>query len=239
MIRRVLRILGKLLLVIFLAAAGVVFLVGMIALSERLFLPEDYYFYQLHPLAEAAVIYLTVIPVVTFFGVIHGRARRRRDELLEEMYDLFFFWRRIGKARLILIVLWITCLYCCFTSATVVTGDKIICHTPLHPAGIVYDYGDVEQVFAGFGQKRFAVFEYQKKGTFSYQIVLDGKRKVFSTPSVNGNIARYSEETYLELEDFDQRLRRLGIPKTASEKGIEDCDLDPEYVERFRRIILY
>lgn len=228
-----------LLSLIFLVAVGLAVLFAVITFSERVFLPKDYYFYQLHPVAEKAVIYLTVIPAVTFFGVMHGRLRQRRDEVLEEMYELFFVWRIFYKERFILIAVWIFCLYCCFSSVTVVTADKIVCHSPFHPSGIVYDYGDVAQIYAGFGQKRFALLEYQKKGNFYYQIELDGKKKVFYTPSVNEDIERYSDETYLELEEFDRRLSSLGVPKQSSEKGWEACDLDPEYVERFRRIILY
>ncbi|MCI9168594.1 MAG: hypothetical protein HFH01_10510 [Dorea sp.] len=81
--------------------------------------------------------------------------------------------------------------------------------------------------------------EYQKRGNFYYQVSLDGKKIVFSTSDINENIARYDDETYLELEDFDRRLTALGIPKQADEKVFEDCDLDVEYVERFRRIIAY
>ena len=44
-------------------------------------------------------------------------------------------------------------------------------------------------------------------------------------------------DTYLELEEFDQALMVLGIPKDASEEGYENCDFDQEYVERFLRII--
>lgn len=155
------------------------------------------------------------------------------------MYDLFFVWRRLGKGRLVLIALWAVCMYFCVTSATIVTKDKIICHSPMHPSGIAYDYKDVSGIHAAFGQKRFAILEYQKKGNFYYEIELGGKKKVFYTPSVNEDVRRYEDETYLELEDFDHRLVLLGIPKQSSEKGWESCDLDREYVERFRRIIAF
>lgn len=94
-------------------------------------------------------------------------------------------------------------------------------------------------IYTAFGQKRFTFLEYEKKGNFYYQIELDGKKKVFYTPSVNEDIEKYADETYLELEDFDRKLVSLGIPKQSSEKGWEACDLDQEYVERFRRIIAF
>lgn len=233
------RFFARLFALVFFIIAAVAVLFGVFISLEKLILPQDYYFYQYHPLAEKAMIYLLVIPVVTFFGVVLGRLRRRRDEVLEDMYDLFFVWRRLGKGRLVLIALWAVCMYFCVTSATIVTKDKIICHSPMHPSGIVYNYKDVSKIHAAFGQKRFAILEYQKKGNFYYEIELGGKKKVFYTPSVNEDVRRYEDETYLELEDFDHRLVLLGIPKESSEKGWEACDLDREYVERFRRIIAF
>ena len=56
-------------------------------------------------------------------------------------------------------------------------------------------------------------------------------------PSINGDIERYVNDSYLELEDFDQKLVSLGIPKKASTDGYDNCDLDKQYVERFLRII--
>lgn len=236
------RIFFKLIRLLGLMAAAVIIVLGATVLlnliSEKIILrlPEDYYFYQLHPVAEKCLIYLIVVPVVTLLAVVGGR-RKRTDEALEDMYPLYWIWRRLTDIRFILTTVWILSLYCCFSSATVVTEDEIICHSPLHPSGTVYDYKDVAQIRAGFGQKRFALLEYQKKGEFYYEIELGGKKKVFYVPSVNEKIERYQDETYLELEEFDQSLASLGIPKKAEEKGWEDCTLDQEYVERFRRII--
>lgn len=232
-----LKILKKMCLLAILIVAGVGALLGVCIFFEKLLLPRDYYFYQYHALAEKVLIYLIVIPVVTFLGIVCGRLHRRREEVLEDMYDLFFFWRRAGRVRPVLILVWLFCLYCCASSATVVTKDKIICHSPLHPSGVAYGYSDVTQIDTGFGQKRFALLEYRRKGNFYYQIELDERRIVFSTPGVNEDIARYADETYLELEDFDRRLTSLGIPKRSDEKGAADCGLDKEYVERFFRII--
>ena len=45
------------------------------------------------------------------------------------------------------------------------------------------------------------------------------------------------EDTYFELEEFDQRLMALGIVKEGDTSGSQNCRLDPYYVERFCRII--
>lgn len=232
---KMIRLLGLMAAAVVLVLAAVV-LLNLFSEKIILRLPEDYYFYELHPVAEKCLIYLIVIPVVTLLAVVGGR-RKRTDEAMQDMYPLYWIWRRLTDIRLLLTAVWLLSLYCCFFSATVVTEDEIICHSPLHPSGIIYDYKDVTQIRTGFGQKRFAFLEYQKKGEFYYEIELGGKRKVFYVPSVNDEIKRYEDETYLELEEFDQSLVSLGIPKKAEEKGWEDCDLDQEYVERFRRII--
>lgn len=231
------RIIKKLGIFIILIIAGIGLLVGIMLLLEKLVIPRDYYFYQYNPVSEKAMIYLILIPAVTVFGILLGKLRRKRDAALEDMYDLYFFWKHLPRGKFVLIVLWIISLYCCFSSVTVVTKDKIICRSPLHPSGITYDYKDVTQIRAAFGQKRLAFSEYKKKGNFYYQIELDEKKIIFHVPSVNENIKRYTDDTYLELEEFDQKLVALGIPKKADETGWEDCDLDAQYVNRFRRII--
>ena len=61
-----------------------------------------------------------------------------------------------------------------------------------------------------------------------------------SVPDVNEEIERYYEDSYLELEEFDQALVKLGVPKTVDEdtlKCAEKNTLDQEYRERFARMI--
>ena len=103
--------------------------------------------------------------------------------------------------------------------------------------GTTYEYSQIEEINTGFGNENFAIAEYKKKGNFFYQIKLDGKTITFHCPSVNEEIERYQEDSYLELEEFDQKLVNLGVPKRADESGYENCDLDEIFVERFLRII--
>ena len=72
---------------------------------------------------------------------------------------------------------------------------------------------------------------------FYYQLDLDNRVIIFSQPTPNANIKRYDEDTYLELEEFDQTMMSLGIPKESSDKGYKNCDLAKRYVDRFLRII--
>lgn len=231
------KIIIKLAELIVFAALIIGIILGIIVLSEKLILPKDYYFYQYHPVSEKFMIYPIVIPAVIVIGAMRRRLCRKNGKGLENMYDLFWGCGRFPIGKLILSTAWIISLYACLSTATVVTKDKIICHSPLHPSGVVYSYRDVSRIHTGFGQKRFAFLEYQKKGNFYYQIELSGEQIVFSVPNVNGEIKRYADETYLELEEFDRKLVAYDTPKQSDEKGWEDCELDGEYVERFRRII--
>ena len=153
------------------------------------------------------------------------------------MNDILFIWNHLGKWRPMVIVLWLVLLYGCATNFTVVTSDKIICFNPWNPLGAEYQYSEVESIQTGFGSKNFAIAEYKKKGDFYYQIKLEGRTITFHVPSVNEDIQKYEEDSYLELEEFDQALVDLGIPKEAEKNGWENCDLDQEYVDRFLRII--
>lgn len=216
---------------------GIVAVVLVMVLFEKLIIPEKYLFYEYHPVAGVVMIWLMMIPVILICLLIAAKISKKSKEQMEKMNDIIYIWNHLGKWRWMVILFWAIAIYCCMTNVTVVTEDSIICHTPVCPGGVVYEYSDVESITTGFGNKSFAIAEYKHKGEFFYQIELDGKTITFHVPSVNEDIKRYEEESYLELEEFDQALVGLGIPKKASEEGYENCDLDQEFVERFLRII--
>lgn len=212
-------------------------IIGIIILGEKLVMVDDYLFYEQTPLAGKMMIYLVVIPIMLFVILAVAKLSKKSSEEVEEMNDIVFIWNHLGKFRWLAFVLWLIGLYCCVTSVTIVTEDTIICRSPLNPVGTSYHYADVESIETGFGNKNFAFLEYKQKGSFYYKVTLDGKEIVFSQPSVNPDIERYEEETYLELEEFDMALEAIGIPKQGSVEGYGNCDLDKQYVERFLRII--
>lgn len=216
---------------------GLAVIVAMLVGIEKLISPENYLFYEHQPIASVVMIWLIMIPVILVCLLLCGKLFKRSREELEGINDIVYVWNRLGKWRLAAIFLWLVGLYCCVTSVTFVTEDSIIYRSPMNPVGTTYGYSDVEKITTGFGDKTFAIAEYKRKGNFFYQIVLDGKKITFHVPSVNEKIERYQEDSYLELEEFDQALVSLGISKTASEEGYENCDLDPQFVERFLRII--
>jgi len=221
--------------------AGIVLTVATFIAIDRLIVkmlaPKGWMFYEFHAIAGIALIWLTMVPIILLIMWLLLKLGMRTVKEMEEMNDILYFWNRLGKWRSVAVIAWVIAMYCCITSVTFVTKNSIVYYSPLHPMGVEYDYSDVDEVVTGFGDKVLTLKEYKKKGNFFYQIKVDGKKIVFHVPSVNGDIERYVNDSYLELEDFDQKLVSLGISKKGSAEGYENCDLDKQYVERFMRII--
>ena len=102
------------------------------------------------------------------------------------------------------------------STTTAVTNNRIIEINLIVPSK-EFVYSDVKSVWTGFGTKLFTLDETKRQGTFSYCIDLDGEEKVFMKPTVNQKLV--SDDTYIELEEFDQRLMELGISKESSAEG--------------------
>ncbi|HFU4000363.1 TPA: MerR family transcriptional regulator [Streptococcus suis] len=120
------------------------------------------------------------------------------------------------------------------STTTVVTDSQIINVNLLTPSK-EYLYSDVKSVWTGFGAKVFTLDEAEKQGQFSYRIQLDGKEIVFMQPTSNQDLV--TDDTYIELEELDQRLMNLDIPKESSAEGSQYNDLDAHFIERFLRIV--
>ncbi|HEM6082766.1 TPA: hypothetical protein U2B95_001223 [Streptococcus suis] len=120
------------------------------------------------------------------------------------------------------------------STTTVVTDSQIIDINLLAPSK-EYLYSDVKSVWTGFGTKVFTLDETKKQGQFSYRIQLDGKELVFMQPTSNQDLVPV--DSYIELEEFDQRLMNLGIPKESSAEGSQYNDLDAHFLGRFLRIV--
>lgn len=211
-------------------------IVGGVVLINALFVPDNYLFYEHHQVGGWFLMLHIFVPVVLACTLLAVKLTKKSMEDVEWMSDLVFLWNLLGKWRVVAVVVWAIGLYCCITSVTYVTEDEIIVCTPWNPTGTSYGYEDVESVETGFGEKNFAFLEYKRLGNFSYTITVDGKEIVFHQPSVNEDIQRYEEHTYLELEEFDSALMKLGVPKKGSDEGWENCDFDKEFVDRFVRI---
>lgn len=210
-----------------------------ISMSDKLLVPSQSYLFSEPHLSNYAIVTmaLLIIPVLIICSVVTSKMKRASVERLEKQNDMVYIWNRLGKWRFLIVGLWGILLYCYVTCQTYVTEDTIVCYSPLHPTGVEYRYEDVEEIKTGFGNKTLAFADYKRRGSFFYQIKLDGRTITFHQPFTNEKIERYNEDTYLELEEFDRALMKLGIPKEADATGYENCNFDETYVNRFLRII--
>lgn len=217
--------------IIFAVTLSFIAIVGITVLIQTYMVPKDFLFFEPNPVAGMGLVWLVVILVSIFSAMAIEKILKPSEQSVLNMWKCFGIW------RLIVIVVWLMAAYCCVTSFNVVTSDKIICHSPLKPKGIAYSYSDVKSIKTGFGNRNFSLLNYKKKGSFYYQIEVGEKIVTFQGGSVNEEIKRYEEHTYLELEEFDQALVALKIPKESDKSGWENCDFDKEYVDRFIRIV--
>ena len=86
----------------------------------------------------------------------------------------------------------------------------------------------------GYSGKTFSIAE--KKGTFYYRIYFDGKKVNLGGTAPNEAIERF-DDSYLELEEFDEALMRYQPVKVSSHENEEYAILDERYMKRFGRII--
>ncbi|HFU4451431.1 TPA: MerR family transcriptional regulator [Streptococcus suis] len=202
---------------------GLISLVGGIAyfvlvgwLTERFFLPSDWLFFEYSTgLGKVAIFF-----IMAFLVFLLGKLARLVK--LSWKYGL-----GLAGGCILLTALLIS-------TTTAVTKDQIIDINLLAPSK-EYLYSDVKSVWTGFGTKVLTVNEFEKQGQFSYRIQLDGKEIVFMQPTSNQDLV--PADSYIELEEFDQRLMNLGISKESSVEGSQYNELDAHFLERFLRII--
>ena len=228
----------KIILTIIIALVSVVLSITVtLILTELLMTSNDYLFYEHNQFWGEFLIALSLIPAIFLSIFLMKKLNLSTQRQIEKNERLITFWKKIGLFKIPIIVVYIILFYFSFTNVTMVTEDKIVVKTPFNPIGKSYNYSEVEEIYAGFGDKFISCNEYEEKGNFYYQITLDGKKIIFTAPSVNPEIERYEDNTYLELEEFDQKLCKLKIPKTSSSKFRDDSYYDKEIIERFIRII--
>lgn len=202
---------------------GLISLVGGIAyfvlvgwLTERFFLPSDWLFYEYSTgLGKIAILF-----IMAFLAFLLGKLAR-----LVKLYWKYGLGLAGGCILLTALLI---------STTTAVTKDQIIDINLLAPSQ-EYLYSDVKSVWTGFGTKLVTVNRAERQGEFSYQIQLDGKKIVFMQPTSNQYLI--PDDTYIELEEFDQRLMNLKIPKESSAEGSQYNELDSHYLKRFLRII--
>ena len=213
------------------AVFGVFFLIDRLI---TLFAPAGWLFYEFQGGGELLLLLITEPPLLGAAVYMLERLRRVPEEKSSDPAVIFgFLWRY----KWIAAAVWCALFYLAIVNVTFVTPDRIVAHSTLHPAGVSYAYSDIDRVETDFGRKTVAVRAYERKGTFSYRVIIGDKTLIFSQPSVNEDIQRYVNDSYLELEEFDGRVMASGAEKAGSAEYSDRCDMDRVYIDRFLRII--
>lgn len=196
--------------------------IGNHFLYQQVLLPSQFLFYQLSHLSEMIYLILTMIIFIVFVSYILGKYGVKRLGNYNGIYQYIHDLPRYVYGITLIVIM--SLYYLCLSNYCVVTPTQVIYHSTLHPTGIVYEYQDIESVNVKI-----------KNGLLNYQINVDNHSFTFSQPTTNGN-ERYND-TYIELEDFDQALMNYSIKKTSSLDNLDKVIMDQCYIDRFERII--
>lgn len=139
------------------------------------------------------------------------------------------------KANICYFLVLVASFVMCISNVVFVTKDNIISYS-LGKSN-TYSYADVTKVETKFGNKIVTLNDYERIGRFKYVINLDGKKFVFSNPVVNPEYELYINNTYLEIEELDNKLMNLNVKKESTDENSEYCELDKQYCDRFIKII--
>lgn len=230
------RIIDKLIFIILTVIIFVWLIVFCSNLCEKLLLSPDYLFYESTPLFSLLLAPLLIVPSLFLSYCIVYYLKMKIFSIKDDYLHIVWFLKVLGKWNIAIVFCWFIITYAAFTSFTYVTNDKIVVIKPWDLQGQEYTYLDVEGIETGFGNKKFSFYEHEEEGNFYYKISVGGETIVFHMTSVNPSVERY-EDTYLELEEFDEALMKHMIPKEASSEGYDKCNFDKRYVDRFLRII--
>lgn len=195
---------------------GIAYLFLVALLIESFFLPSDWLFYEYSVFWGKCLIFFIVI----WFCLLLAK--------------LTCLWRASWSSIVLLSGGVITATIGLIATTTAVTDHQVIEFNLIVPTR-TYSYQEIDTVRAGFGTKKFTLNAAEKQGMFSYKIRIDEKEICFMQPTVNDR--RVVNDTYIELEEFNQQLMKLDIAKESSKEGSQYSDLDSYYVERFLRIV--
>lgn len=199
---------------------------GISKLQEMLFAPRDYLMYMFKPPYSYLVFFFEIEIIAFLCSILYTKVKISE---LKWAYKLVEFVKKnIAAAILLNIIL----LYMCISAVTVVTENKIIDYSFYNPLGKTYSYSDISKVQTGFKGKLLNTFK-KNAGEFYYTVSFNNGKKI-NFYQANSKF----EDTYLELEVFDNLIMKTGkVEKVSSSDNSEYCDLDARYVNRFLRII--
>ncbi|GAA0182171.1 hypothetical protein SH2C18_45970 [Clostridium sediminicola] len=196
-------------------------------LQGLIFAPDEYLLYMFKP-PYSYLVFFFQIEMMMF--IIYTFYKNNKYSEFKWVSNIFNY---IKKKILIVIGINLFIFYMCITGVTVVTQDKIVDYSFYKPAGMIYSYDDILKIETGFKGKTSGVFRRNRNAGDFYYVTnfKDGTKVDFYQAS-----SPY-EDTYLELEIFDDLITKSDVEKISSADNSQYCNLDQRYIDRFLRII--
>ena len=126
--------------------------------------------------------------------------------------------------------------YMIISSVTVITKNKIIDYSFLHPQGQVFNYDDIIKINTGvYGRTSLIPLKYSK-GEFFYILELKNGQKVHLN-RVGGT--KDDEHDFFVIRRIDDKLVNRGTLKVSSMENFEPTtkDLDKIYTDKIQDIL--
>jgi len=219
-----LRILG---MIILLLACIVGCFAGLTYIQRLIYFKGDFYIMALSHFSIFFLLLITCSMIIFLF------AQYARHFDFEEYNGYIGVVQWIKKHSLLYIGICLFVVYLFMVNVTLISPDKIVLHSYTNPLGTTYSYDDIESVECGFYGKGF--YYFHEKGEFYYKVHLkDGKS--FSVKDTE-TTEKYENDTYSEIEAFDQEVMKHDVKKISSDKYSQYAMLDQVYVDRFISII--
>ena len=157
-----------------------------------------------------------------------------KEKILLKVLNMFlnfvdFIFKIFDIIKVCYIPVLLIAIYVGMTSYTILYSDSIKLGSPLHPAGVTYDYKDIKSINVGLNEDDDSYYPY-------YEVILDDGESIdFFGGSTMGESNQSFEEV---LIDFDRKLRSQGITKSVNKDNFEKYaeGLDKEITSRVEKL---
>ncbi len=216
-------ILGSLLVLIL--SFSIFILIGFF--QNTIFVPDDYILWIFKYPYSRFIVIIVIYLFLVFFYFFFRKHRKKAQ---------------ITRKRKVLLIGFIAAniigFYIVFSSVTVITEEKIIDYSFLHPQGKKYDFNDVVKIEAGVRGDKFYLPFTHNRGDFYYKIQLsDGK--IIDLNDEAGGYEDEDEHPTFVLNKLDTRLIEIGITKESSMENFHYTteSLDRMYTDQIKSIL--
>ncbi|WP_025029057.1 hypothetical protein [Caldalkalibacillus mannanilyticus] len=205
----------------------------IVVLQERIFLPEEYLMWtHNYPASMLILLYIGIFYVGAILLFPHRFKTLSKTSPFSSLIKFYKQKRKRFYSTFLLVN--IVLLYAITFSVTVITEQKVIDYSFLAPQGKEYAYSDIAKITTGVHGKKSALPYHYYKGQFYYilELIDETKVELDDARGLNDRDHRFI------LEELDQRLVDMGIPKESSMEHFDMIsDLGQVYKDRIENIL--